>query len=530
MSQSSTLPTTPADNDSHAEVVAALTRRWPEHRVVPSLGRIAALTELLGDPQRSYPVIHLTGTNGKGSTAAMIEALLRANGLRTGRFSSPHIMSVTERIAIDGEPVVDARFDEIYREIAPYVELVDAQRIDGVAMTFFEIVTAMAYAAFADAPVDVAVIEVGLGGTWDATNVADGDVAVITPIDVDHAHLLGSSVGEIATEKAGIIKPGAQAILAGQPLEAAQVLLQRCADVGALVQREGLEFGVLDRVPGVGGQVLRLNAAEGPVDDIFLPLYGAHQAANAAQALAAAEAFLGMKALHPDVVREGFASVRVPGRMEVVRRSPTVVLDAAHNPHGARAAAAAVTEAFDFAPLVGVVAAMGDKDVRGLLEVWSEVMQRVVVTQVASTSRGMPAATLGELAAEVFGADRVDVAPRLDDALERAITIAESDEVGAPGVLVTGSVVAVGEARTLLLAEQPAEDEPAAAADLDDDWDPDAVLDENLTGEAVVGETGVRESRGDADAENGDAFVDDEDLGYGADDLDGLDPDDFRSR
>jgi dihydrofolate synthase/folylpolyglutamate synthase len=524
MSQTSTL----AEGASHAEIVAALTRRWPEHRVAPGLGRITALTELLGDPQQAYPVIHLTGTNGKGSTAAMIDALLRANGLRTGRFSSPHLMSVTERIAINGEPVTAERFDAAYREIAPYVELVDAQQIDGVAMTFFEIVTAMAYVTFADAPVDVAVVEVGLGGTWDATNVADGDVAVITPIDVDHAHLLGSTVAEIAAEKAGIIKAGAQAILAGQPVEAAQVLLQRCADVGALVQREGIEFGVLQRVPAVGGQLVRLNAAEGPIDEIFLPLYGAHQAANAAQALAAAEAFLGMKALHPDVVREGFASVTVPGRMEIVRRSPNVVLDAAHNPHGARAAAAAVTEAFDFTPLVGVVAVMGDKDVRGLLEVWSEVMQRVVVTQVASTSRGMPAAALGELAAEIFGADRVDVAPRLDDALERAITIAESDEVGAPGVLVTGSVVAVGEARTLLLAEPPATQHEPAAADLDDDWDPDAVLDEDLIGESVVGET-VDAEPGAAAPDDDDAFADDEDLGYVADDLDGLDPDDFRS-
>lgn len=501
MSQTSTL----SPDASHAEIVAALTRRWPEHRVAPSLGRITALTELLGDPQRAYPVIHLTGTNGKGSTAAMIDGLLRAAGLRTGRFSSPHVMSVTERIALNGEPIAEDRFDEIYRELEPYIELVDTQQIDGVAMTFFEIVTAMAYAAFADAPVDVAIVEVGLGGTWDATNVADGDVAVITPIDIDHAHLLGDTVAEIATEKAGIIKPGAQAILAGQPIEAAQVLLARCVEVGALVQREGLEFGVLDRVPAVGGQLLRLNAAEGPVDEIFLPLYGAHQAANAAQALAAAEAFLGMKAISPEVVREGFAGVTMPGRMEVVRRSPTVVLDAAHNPHGARAAAAAVAEAFDFTPLVGVIAVMGDKDVRGILEIWSELMQQVVITQVASTSRGMPAEELAELAAEVFGADRVTVAPRLDDAIETAVNLAEADGVGAPGVLVTGSVVLVGEARTLLVTQQAADDQAAAeaAADPDDDWleltegdaESDAdddqsedLLDANLTGEAVEGE------------------------------------------
>ena len=456
---------------THAEIVAALTQRWPEHRIAPSLGRIQALTELLGDPQRAYPVIHLTGTNGKGSTAAMIESLLRAAGLRTGRFISPHVLSVTERIAIDGEPISDDRFDEVWREIEPYVAIVDERRIDGVEMTFFEIITAMAFAAFADAPVDVAVVEVGLGGTWDATNVADADVAVITPIDLDHTHLLGTTITEIATEKAGIIKPGAQAILAGQSPEAARVLLQRCADVGALAQREGLEFGVLDRRLAVGGQVIRLNATEGPVDDIFLPLHGAHQAANAGQALAAVEAFLGMKALNPEIVRDGFAAVRFPGRLEVVRRSPPIVLDAAHNPHGARATAAAAVEAFGFNPLVGVVAVMRDKDARGLLTIFEEIMNKVVITQVASTSRGMPAEELGEAADEIFGADRVRVVPRLDDAIEVAVSLAEESGVGLPGVLVTGSVVAVGEARTLLVGQEkqlvPADGDP------DDDWDAD---------------------------------------------------------
>ena len=457
---------------THAEIVAALTARWPEHRVAPSLGRISALTELLGDPQRAYPVIHLTGTNGKGSTAAMIESLLRADGLRTGRFTSPHLMSVTERITIDGAPISEERFDATWNEIEPYVALIDERQIDGVAMTFFEIITAMAYAAFADAPIDVAVVEVGLGGTWDATNVADADVAVVTPIDLDHTHLLGPGIAEIAREKAGIIKPGAHAILAGQRLEAAEVLLQRCTEMGALPQREGIDFGVIDRRLAVGGQMIRVNGAEGPVDDIFLPLYGAHQAANAAQALAAVEAFLGLKALNPDVAREGFAAVHFPGRMEVVRRSPAVVLDVAHNPHGATATAAAIGEAFGFSPLIGVVAIMADKDARGLLTVFEEIMNQVVVTQVASTTRGMPAAELGELAAEIFGAERVQVAPRLDDAIETAVSLAETDGVGAPGVLVTGSVVAVGEARTLLVA---ADDSPARPVinDPDDDWDTD---------------------------------------------------------
>jgi dihydrofolate synthase/folylpolyglutamate synthase len=457
---------------SHAEIVAALTSRWPEHRVAPSLGRIRALTELLGDPQRTYPVIHLTGTNGKGSTAAMIESLLRADGLRTGRFTSPHVMSVTERITIDGEPISDERFDGLWREIEPYVALVDQQEIDGVHMTFFEIITAMAYAAFADAPVDVAVVEVGLGGAWDATNVADADVAVVTPIDLDHTHLLGRTISEIAREKAGIIKPGAHVILAGQSLEAAEILLARCAEVGALPQREGVDFGVIDRKLAVSGQLIRLSAADGPVDDIFLPLYGAHQAANAGQALAAVEAFLGLKALNPNVVREGFAQVHFPGRLELVRRTPAVVLDAAHNPHGARAAAAAITEAFAFTPLIGVVAVMGDKDARGILEVFEEIMNQVVITQVASTSRGMPADVLGELAREIFGASRVTVVPRLDDAIDQAVALAEEDVVGSAGVVITGSVVAIGEARTLLVRDEPVV-VPAAKEDRDDDWDTD---------------------------------------------------------
>jgi len=444
---------------SHAEIVATLTSRWPEHRVAPSLGRIRALTELLGDPQRAYPVIQLTGTNGKGSTAAMIESLLRADGLRTGRFTSPHLISITERITLDGEPISDERFDEVWREIAPYVALVDERKIDGVSMTFFEIVTAMAYAAFADAPVGVAVVEVGLGGAWDATNVADAEVAVVTPIDLDHTHLLGSTIGEITREKAGIIKPGAHAILAGQSVEAAEILLARCAEVGALPQREGVDFGVIDRQLAVAGQLIRLSAADGPVDDVF-------------RALAAVEAFLGLKALHADVVREGFAQVHFPGRLELVRRSPGVVLDAAHNPHGARAAAAGITEAFAFAPLIGVIAVMADKDARGILEVFEEIMNHVVITQVASTSRGMPAEALGEIAKEVFGASRVTVVPRLDDAIDQAVALAEVDVVGSPGVLITGSVVAIGEARTLLVKEEPMV-RPGVSEDLDNVWDAD---------------------------------------------------------
>lgn len=446
----SALPGDPGTPD-HAEVVASLLARWPEHRVAPSLDRIRALTDVLGDPQKAYPVIHITGTNGKGSTALMIDALLRALGLRTGRFSSPHLSDITERISLDGQPISTERFDATWSEISPYVDLVDRQQLGGVPMTFFEVITGMAYAAFADAPVDVAIVEVGLGGSWDATNVADASVAVVTPIDLDHTHLLGNSVTEITTEKAGIIKPGAQAVLAGQSAEAATVLMQRVTDAGALVQREGIEFGVLERAMGVGGQQLKLQSSQGSIDQIFLPLYGEHQAANAALALAATETFLGLKAVEPEVAREGFAQVRAPGRLEVVRRSPPVILDAGHNPHGARTAAAAIDESFEFTPLVGVLAVMRDKDAEGLLRAYADRLASVVVTQVASTDRGLPAAELGELAAGIFGAERVHVHPRMDDAIDAAIGLAETEGATAPGVLITGSVVAVGEARTLLV-------------------------------------------------------------------------------
>ncbi len=444
------MPGQPSAPD-HGDVVASLVGRWPEHRVAPSLDRIRALTQLLGDPQQAYPVIQITGTNGKGSTALMIDALLRAMGLRTGRFASPHLSDITERISIDGQPISAQRFDAVWSEVSPYVDLVDRQEIGGVPMTFFEVITGMAYAAFADAPVDVAVVEVGMGGSWDATNVADASVAVVAPVDLDHTHLLGNTVTEIATEKAGIIKPGAQAVLAGQSAEAATVLMQRVADAGALVQREGIEFGVLERRMAVGGQLLTLQSAQGSIDDIFLPLYGLHQATNAALALGATEAFLGLKAVDPDIVRAGFAQVRAPGRLEMVRRSPPVILDAGHNPHGARAAAAAIDESFDFSPLVGVLAIMRDKDVDGLLRAYADRLSSVVVTQVASTNRGLPAAELGEFAAGIFGAERVHVRPRMDDAIDTAIGLAEIEGATSPGVLITGSVVAVGEARTLLV-------------------------------------------------------------------------------
>ncbi|MGW1051547.1 bifunctional tetrahydrofolate synthase/dihydrofolate synthase [Streptomyces sp. NPDC002521] len=435
------------------EVEAELATRWGETKLEPSIGRIAALLDVLGEPQRSYPSIHITGTNGKTSTARMIEALLGTFELRTGRYTSPHVQSITERISLDGAPVSAERFIETYQDIKPYIEMVDAQQEH--RLSFFEVLTGMAYAAFADAPVDVAVVEVGMGGSWDATNVIDADVAVITPIDLDHTDRLGETTAEIAGEKSGIIKQGATVILAQQPVDAAQVLLKKAVEVDATVAREGLEFGVVAREVAIGGQLLTLRGLGGEYPEVYLPLHGAHQAHNAAVALAAVEAFFGVGAqraepLDIEVVRRAFAAVSSPGRMEVVRRSPTVVLDAAHNPAGAAATAEAVQEAFDFTRLIGVVGASGDKNVRGLLEAFEPIFAEVVVTQ-NSTARAMDADELAALAVEVFGEERVQVEPRLPDALEAAITLAEEEgEFAGGGVLVTGSVITVGEARLLL--------------------------------------------------------------------------------
>jgi dihydrofolate synthase / folylpolyglutamate synthase len=429
-----------------------LLSRWPETRLEPSLDRIRALCELLGDPQRSAPVIHLTGTNGKTSTARMVDNLLRALGLRTGRFTSPHVESMRERICVDGEPLSEEQFAELFAEVAPYADVVD--RSGPHPVSFFEMVTAMAFAAFADAPVDVIILEVGMGGSWDATNVADAAVAVVTPIAVDHADYLGASPEAIAGEKAGILKPGSFGVLAEQQVEVAEVLLRRAVDVEATIAREGMEFGVVDRIAGVGGQMVTLQGLGGRYDELFVPLHGAHQAHNAVCAVAAVEALRGGEALDAEVVREAFGQVDSPGRLEVVRRSPTVLVDAAHNPHGAAAAAEAVQEAFAFSPLIGVLGVMSDKDAEGLLEVLEPVLATVVCSQ-NSTPRSMPAESLGELARGVFGPDRVVVRPRLDDAIDAAVGLAEEggmlgEALGSGGVLVTGSVITAGEARTLL--------------------------------------------------------------------------------
>ncbi|MFG6196701.1 bifunctional folylpolyglutamate synthase/dihydrofolate synthase [Nonomuraea sp. JJY05] len=417
----------------------------------PTLDRIAALLDVLGSPQRAYPVIHIAGTNGKTSTARLTEALLKERNLRVGRFTSPHLVSVRERITVDGEPLSEERFAEVYEEIIPYVELTDTQ---GRRIQFFELLTAMAFAAFADTPVDVAVIEAGMGGSWDATNVADGIVSVITPISLDHTDRLGPDIPSIAGEKAGIIKPGTTTVLAQQELAAAEVLMRRAAEVGAVVAREGLEFGVLNREVAIGGQLLTLRGLKGVYDEVYLPLYGAHQASNAACALAAVEALTGGDdPLDADLVRQAFAQAASPGRMEVVRRTPTVVIDAAHNPGGMQATLEGLHEAFDFAKVVGVVAVMRDKDVDALLELLEPMLDQIIVTR-NSSPRSMSPEELASLAEPLFGEERVHVVDRLDDAIDQAIGVADAEgEFSGTGVLITGSVVTAGDARQLLKAD-----------------------------------------------------------------------------
>jgi dihydrofolate synthase/folylpolyglutamate synthase len=437
-----------------ARVENELLARWPETRLEPSLGRISALVDLLGNPHRAFPVIQVAGTNGKTTTARMVDELLRGFGLRVGRFTSPHLQSIRERIVLDGQPVTPERFVETHDDIAPYVQMVDAAGEH--PMSFFEVMVGLAYALFADAPVDVAVVEVGMGGTWDATNVVDARVAVVTPVSLDHAEYLGPDVATIAGEKAGIITADSVAVLAGQQPGALDALVRRAVEVDAVVAREGTEFGVLDRKVALGGQQLRLQGLGGEYPDVYLPLFGAHQAQNAVTALAAVEAFLGAGAatgpIDVETVRAAFAAVRSPGRLERVRTSPTVLVDAAHNPAGMAATVEAVRESFDFTRLVGVVACVRGKDVAGMLAELEPLCAELVVTE-HSSPRAMPADELGALAVDVFGADRVSVSPRLADALTEAIELAEAgpdDALGGSGVLVTGSVITAGQARTLM--------------------------------------------------------------------------------
>ena len=441
-----------SDRSRADAVYAALLTRQGEQWVQPRVERTRRVLELLDDPQRTYRVIHVTGTNGKTSTSRIAESIVRAHGLRTGLFTSPHLERFTERIMIDGEPIDDALIADAWAEIAPIVGLVDAELAASgdASLTFFELLTVLAFVAFADAPVDVAVIEVGMGGAWDSTNTADGDVAVFAPIDIDHVDRLGDTIADIATVKAGIIKDGAAAVSAGQDSAALSVLQHAAATRSATLAVEGVDFALTTQALAVGGQQISVRGLAGTYDDLYLPLYGAHQGHNAALAIAAVESLIGGgdHALAPDVVADGLAQVTSPGRLQLIGVAPTVLVDSAHNPHGARALVAALAESFDFDEWGVVLGAFGDKDIAGIAETVASAAAQVFVTVPGSERAADP-----ELLADHVERAGIPVTVHgdLSSAAEAAREWASASERRA--VVIAGSVVLAGEALQLAAEE-----------------------------------------------------------------------------
>ena len=428
----------------------ALLNRWPETRIAPTLDRIAALADALGSPQLSYPTIHIAGTNGKTTTTRLIDSLCFELGMRTGRFTSPHLESFLERISINGEPISPEGMIATYNDIALYLDLIDSRMPN--KLSFFESMCALAFVAFAEYPVDVGIFECGMGGEWDSTNVINAAVSVITPIGFDHMEYLGNTLEKIALTKSGIIKPNSFAVLARQESEVAQVLMHKCAEVDATPLREGVEYAVKKRDLAVGGQLVSISGIYGDYDDLFLPLHGAHQAANAATALAAVEAFAGESKLDESVVREAFSGVTSPGRCEVIMRNPTVIVDAAHNPHGAVSLKKTIRDEFDFESIIGVVAPMGDKDVDGILEELEDVMSQIIVSR-NSSHRAAPIEELSSRAKSIFGHERVVAIESLSDAIATAIQQAKLENAVNDlntAVLIAGSVISAGEARAIV--------------------------------------------------------------------------------
>ena len=432
------------------EIEQALLNRWPETRINPTLERIALLADLLGSPQLSYPTIHIAGTNGKTTTTRLIDSLCFELGLRTGRFTSPHLESFLERISINGEPISEAAMIATYEDVAPYFQLVDERMSH--RLSFFEAITGLSFVAFAEHPVDVGIFECGMGGEWDSTNVINGKVSVVTPIGLDHTQYLGDTLTAIATTKSGIIKPGSFAVLARQELDPAQVLMRKCAEVEAIPIREGIEYQVSNRSLAVGGQLMSIKGVYGDYEELFLPLHGEHQASNAATALAAVEVFAGEKKLDEELVRSAFAIASSPGRCEIVHRSPTVIIDAAHNPHGAKSLRKTIENEFDFDSVIGIVAPMGDKDTDGILEEFEAIMTSVIITK-NSSHRAAPIDELAAQAREIFGEKRVLTKDSLESAIDAAITQAKFEvemNERSCAVLIAGSVISAGEARALI--------------------------------------------------------------------------------
>ncbi|THG28684.1 bifunctional folylpolyglutamate synthase/dihydrofolate synthase [Naasia lichenicola] len=435
------------------EVYEELLQRLGEGSPQPRLEPVRRVVELLGDPHRAYPIVHITGTNGKTSTSRMIESLLRAHELSTGLLTSPHLARFSERILINGEPISDERLVANWRDIEPYIAMIDAglEEADEPAITYFEAIVILAFASFADAPVDVAVIEVGMGGEWDATNVADGQVAVFAPIALDHEKRLGATVAEIARTKSGIIKPLASVVSAAQDPSALAELERAVVLSEAHLAVEGIDFGV-DSTVAVGGQLLTIRGRAGTYSDVFLPLYGAHQAHNAALAVAAVESFLGDAgtALAPELVVEGLGAATSPGRLQLVGVEPSVLVDAAHNPHGAVSLAEALQSYFTFDRITAVVGILEDKDADGMIRAMAPIVDRFIVT-TAPSDRTTDAETLADLVIDIVGEERVSVEPYVRDALLAARESAKESANGA--VVVFGSITLVGQAMEIAAAE-----------------------------------------------------------------------------
>ncbi len=430
----------------YGELLARIGEATPQPRLDP----VRRLVDLLGQPQRAYPIIHITGTNGKTSTSRITESILRAYGLRTGLLTSPHLVRINERIVIDGEPITNQALVANWDDIRPYLLIVDAELIaaDDAPLTFFEALTALAFACFADAPVDVAVVEVGMGGDWDSTNVGDGQVAVFTPIALDHTARLGTTVAAIARTKSGIIKPAASVVSSFQTGEALAEL-ERAADLAeSSFALQGVDFGLVSTTVAVGGQLLDVQGLAGRYPELFLPLFGDHQAQNAAVAIAAVESFLGSGStpLVGELLAEGLATASSPGRLQVIGTEPTVLVDAAHNPHGASALSSAIGSYFTFDRVVCVLGILGDKDAAGIVSALAPVVDEFIVTQSGS-ERAIAAGILGELVSSIAGRERVTVEPSSEAALGLARERASGEPRGA--VLVTGSISLIGEAMVL---------------------------------------------------------------------------------
>lgn len=451
----------PADAAAERAQVRALASelfaRAPEHDFAPTLDRIEQLMDLLGAPQNAYPSIHVAGTNGKTSTSRMIDALLGAFDLRVGRFTSPHLRDVRERITVEGEPLSPAQFLAAWEDIAPYVAMVDeaSTKAGGPRLSFFEVLTAMAFAAWADYPVDAAVVECGMGGTWDATNVIDSGIGVITAISLDHQQWLGDTIEQIAAEKAGIIKDKMTIVCQRQEPEALRIIEQRCRETDSVLRLEGRDWEVVACQSEGNGQILSLRTPTAVYADLYLPLHGEHQARNAGAALVAVEALMGTEPLRSDLVDTGLQAVRSPGRLEVLRGSPTVVVDSAHNPGGAQALRGALEEVFDFGFAVGVYSAMRDKQVELVLAELEPVLDELVITQLGGP-RAMPIEELEQIASDVFGPDRVHVRDELAEAIDRAAELVDlaKNPSEDKGIVIFGSVVLAGDATNLLAPDR----------------------------------------------------------------------------